>query len=188
MKKVIIMVLLVVISVSAQYKMTSISATIGKGALSSGYDISLGFSNGDNTFQVTGNHTRVFGTFSWDLSPFTVSASGGFFQNAPWAGPLVVFKPTEYISTMHWYGMSAGVPDKPGWDVHVLVRYNALSLHVWKFTATFAVSKFLDNEIDYLPGIKFSDMINESWKISVSVDYTVTGATPLFQFGMHHSI
>lgn len=168
-----------------EFNLSSVTASIGKGALSSGYDISIAFSNGENTFKVTGNHTRVYGTYSWEVfHDARVLATGGFFKNTPWFGPQVIFSPADFVTLTSWYGFSFGTPEHPDWKMTTMVQYNAISIKVAGITVTYAISKFVYDPIDYIPGVAYSGSINKSWGYNVSVDYTVNGKEPLFMFGL----
>ena len=184
----VIFVFFICLPVIAQddLELKTVKTFIGKGALSSGYDISIYFANSENGFQITGNHTRVYATYSWQVSYFTVLATGGFFKNAPWAGPQIIFSPVEFISTVHWYGMSAGTPENPDWKINMLVQYNAVTIKFKNLSVTYALSKFLNDPVDQLPGVVYTGQLNSSWNYTVGVDYTVNGQEPLFQLGVKH--
>ena len=169
-----------------ELQLKSISTSIGKGALSSGYDISLNFGNESEGFQVTGNHTRVWTAYRWQVLYFTLGATGGFFKNAPWVGPQVIFSPAPFISTMHWYGFVGGVPEHPDWKVNTMIRYNAVTVRMNGFAFTYAVSKFLNDKTDQLPGVSYTGKVNSSWNYTVGADYTVNNHEPLFQLGLKH--
>lgn len=185
---IIVIMFLSVCSIFAQFELKSVAASIGKGALSSGYDINLGFSNGTNNLNIVGNHQRVYGTFSipTGASWLSASVSGGFFKNCPWVGPMIVVKPLSFVSTVHWYGVSAGHPDQPSFDANLLIIYNAVVLRVGSFSATYAVCKFDNGHADQLPELRYDGDLNPSWNYSLSVGYTVDGSQPLFVFGLKH--
>lgn len=166
-------------------ELKSIQANIGKSAITSGYDITLSFAGQNRNFRVTGNQSRVYIVYQledkWHLK---TSASGGFYKNMPWAGPLVIFSPTKFLSTMHWYGVSAGNPDLPAWNMRVMFCYNDIAFSFKGFRFAYALFEFMDEGMKSLPGIGYSGKINSSWSFSISTDYNVDDHEPLFQFGL----
>ena len=177
------------IIIAQSFELKSLSISTGKSATSSGYDINIGFSNGTNDFNVIGNHQRVYGTFSIPVGiPWlAVSASGGFYKNCPWIGPLVVFKPTTFLSTTHWYGLSAGHPDVPALEVNALIKFNSMTLTLGNLSASCAILTFDCAETDYIPGLKYTGAINGSWMFFLSTDYSTKNKEPLFMFGLKHA-
>ncbi len=70
-----------------EFQLDKIQISSGQGALTSGLDVTSIFSREKNTFEITGNAERVYAVYKWRILPsFNLSASGGFFNNAPWAG------------------------------------------------------------------------------------------------------
>ena len=111
-------------------------------------------------------------------------ATGGFFKNAPWVGPEVVFAPTSFVTFVSWYGFSWGVPDYPSWKMTTFVQYNAISVHAGGVSINYAFSKFVNDKLDHIPGIAYGDTLNHAWSYSMSVDYSMNMQQPLFMFGM----
>ncbi|MFA6365281.1 MAG: hypothetical protein WCW78_02680 [Candidatus Paceibacterota bacterium] len=169
-----------------ELQLKSIATSIGKGALSSGYDISINFGNESNGLQVTGNHTRVYAAYRWQMPYITLGATGGFFKNAPWVGPQIIFTPASFISTVHWYGFAGGAPEHPDWKINKMIHYNAVTLRVSGIALTYAVSKFMNDNADQLPGVSYTGKVNASWNYTIGTDYTVNGREPLFQLGLKH--
>jgi hypothetical protein len=132
MKSFIILILSVIfisLSISAQdFKLNSAGASLGKGSVSSGYDIVLTFKDSisQQTFSVIGNHTRMYVAYCLPGSTVNLLASGGFNQNAPWIGPKVTVKVCNFVSTMHWLAIAAGEPGKPAWKAKLLFGFNAV--------------------------------------------------------------
>lgn len=192
MKKVIFLLFVITLSASAQMEVSSTSAFIGKSAVSNGYDIVVGFydKQGDNHLVITGNHQRVFGTYSWNIPSIRTTAliTGGFFKNTPWLGPQLVIQPTDFLTLVSWYGIAAGVPEKPQWDIEWMVRYNSLSIHLpLNITVSTAFLKFVYDDTDILPGISIKNDLNHSWEYKVGVDYSMNNKEPMFVFGLSYS-
>jgi hypothetical protein len=181
---ILILVLFFNLSASAQnFKLSSTSASLGKGSVSSGYDICLNFQNDEQEiFSVVGNHTRVTLAYTWPVSPFNLAASGGFFKNTPWLGPKVTFNPCSFITTMHWLAVSAGKPEKPEFKARLLFGFNAIYVKVGKFQLTYSLLNWLVEEPQHIPGIFFGNPIGDNWSYSVGVEYNLRDSEPLFQF------
>lgn len=84
---------------SAQdWKLSGLNVDVGKGAFTSGCDITAKFDKGNRSLSFTGNHERVYFIYSWNL-PFKISLgpSGGFFKNMPWAGPYMIITPKQIL-------------------------------------------------------------------------------------------
>lgn len=173
---------------SQELELKKIKLDLGKGSLTSGYDISLLFSDESSVLQITGNHTRAYGVYSEDHGFIKPAISGGFFKNCPWIGPRVVLSPVSGVSFMFWYAVSAGLPDHPDTRLNALIRYNGIFVDIWKCTLSGAMNKFANDKVNYYPGIAFSDKLNSSWQYKIAVDYDINNKEPLFQFGLSHLI
>jgi len=172
------------LALAQDFELKSINTSLGKSSLSSGYDITLIFSDNDNTLQITGNHQRCYAAYSWSLPYLTVSASGGFYKNSPWLGPKIIFQPSKYFSIMSWYALNGGEPDKPDWKINSMFRYNAISLYPgYGITLGFAICGFMFDKTNYYPGASYKFSINSKWNMSVAIDYDYNGKEPLFQLG-----
>ena len=192
MKKVIFLLFVLSLSVVAQMELSSTSAFIGKSAVSNGYDIAVGFydEEGDNHLTITGNHQRVFGTYSWNIPSIRTKSliTGGFFKNVPWIGPQLVLSPTNFITIVGWCGIAAGVPEKPSWDVKWLLRFSSISIHLpLNITASTALLKFVEQKMDVIPGISVRGDLNHSWNYKIGVDYSMNNKEPMFVFGLSYS-
>lgn len=179
-----VIILSVFSNVFAQdFRLTGVSATLGKGSVFSGYDIRMDFSNDNgNNFSVTGNHTRMHLGYSWDLSPLTICASGGFNKNAPWVGPKIMAKIGSHISTLHWLAISAGVPEKPAFEAELMFSLNAIYVSIWKLQFSYSLLHWLDERPQHLPGAFFGEKLGDGWSYSVGAEYNLTKPEPLFQF------
>ncbi len=168
-------------------KLESVSISIGKGALTSGYDVSINFRSSVNGLQVTGNHSRTYVVYRWYIPVLTIGASGGFFKNAPWVGPQILFEPCSFLSTMHWLGVVAGAPEKPSWETNVIFNYHGANVHIGPFSASYAIQKFMFDPWNQVPGVNYKLKVNSSWAISVNVDYDTNNREPLFQIALKHA-
>ncbi len=169
---------------AGQMKLDNISTAVGKSATSSGYDITVLFSNANQHFSVTGNSQRVYAVYSWDLPKLNMGASGGFYQNTPWLGPIVTYSPTNYLSFVYWGAVSGGLPNKPDWKARSIFQWVSADVKIGSVDACYGLLKFLDGKLDNLPGIRYTGNVNSDWSFRVGMDYDVNAEQPLFQLGL----
>lgn len=174
-----------------EFTIQSVGAGLGKGALASGYDISIGFKKDGNTFKIVGNHTRMYVRYQWTeigASWIDAGVTAGFYKNAPWAGVQVITKPTSFLSTCHWYGGIAGAPDRPDWKPNEFFNYHSATLSAYGFDVTYALMSFLgDKRWGQFPDIMYTFSVNETWKCSIDAGYDVNAGIPLYQFMWKHT-
>jgi len=179
---VILLVVGLISTVSAQFKLASITTSLGKGSVTSGYDINLTFvQENDNKLSIVGNHTRAYAAYCWPHDVISVSASGGFFKNTPWGGPKIVITPTEFLSTLHWLAIGAGEPEHPAWKVKMLFGFNALLVKIGNFQVSYSLLHFLQNKPEHIPGTFYGNNLGDNWSYSVGVEYNLNTSEPLFQ-------
>lgn len=191
MKKQIICLILflgVVSFLSAQngMKLSELTANIGKGAFTSGFDITLRFKTQRRFLEITGNHERGYMAHLWKL-PLSVKAgiSGGVFKNMPWLGPYVIFEPTKFLSLLYWRGWRAGEPDNPGTEIRDFFDSKGIFL-MWKgIKLSYVHVTFLD-EKSHLPGVSYTTPINKVFKCFVGIDYKSSEETLLYRIGVSY--
>lgn len=188
MKRIIILIIALFLSLTASaqgFKLNAVSANLGKGSVSSGYDIVLKFKNeAGESFSVIGNHTRMYVAYDWPVGCLDLIASGGFNKNTPWIGPKLLVNAGGFLSTMHWLGISAGKPENPEFKARVMVGFNAVYLKVWNFRFSYSLLNWLDETPQHIPGLFYENKIGEGWEYSVGSEYNLREKEPLFQFGL----
>ena len=171
------------------FELEGIDVGFGRGVLSSGIDVNVSFKSEDATFRLTGNQTRVHGRYQFTkLIPMLKPAiTAGFYKDAVWGGIQVAFQPTKFVSTLHWYGVMAGLPEKPDWKLNEFINYHAITVSVFKFDATYAVlsvTKVWKQCVE----IKYTQPINNEWKCCVSAGYDITNEFPLYSMVLRYSV
>lgn len=173
-------------SAQEDWRFSGLTANVGKGAFTSGFDITAKFDKGSKSLSFTGNHERVYFIYSWSL-PFNISfgASGGFFKNMPWAGPYVIIAPTKFLSFLHWSGCRFGQPEKPDTKIKDFFFTNGFYLKIERFSFGFLWMKFL-GEKTFIPGVSYIFPINKNFRVFVGMDYKKSVALPLYRIGVSY--
>lgn len=188
MKICLALLFLVVSFVFAQdgFKLSEITSNIGKGAFTSGFDITLKFKGQGDLLGITGNHQRGYAIYLWDL-PFSLNAgvSGGFFKNMPWTGPYILISPTNFLSFFHWSGWRAGEPENPGTEVNTFFISNGLFLKLGRLQVNYVLMDFLGEKTS-IPGILYTMPINKDFKGFIGIDYKVSEEESLFHIGLSY--
>jgi hypothetical protein len=172
----------------SSFELKKVKADMGKGSVTSGYDVAIQFQKSITSFSVIGNHQRVYVALGNDYGWLNVTATGGFFKNCPWAGPRVMVRPFSWFSIMAWYGFAAGEPEQPDWKINQIIVYHCATIQIWKFSASCATNKFLHDKTNYYPGISFVGDLNHKWQYKISTDYDVNNKEPLFLIGLTYIV
>ncbi len=167
-------------------KFSEMTANIGKGAFTSGLDITLKFKAEKGFLEITGNHERGYMVYCRKF-PLSIRAgiSGGFFKNMPWAGPYVLIVPTKFLSFLYWHGWGAGEPEKPGTEIREMFKCAGVFLNFKGFNFGFVANNFM-GEKTLLPGVSYAVSINHQFKCFVGVDYKTSEDEPLFRIGFSY--
>lgn len=170
-------------------KLESVDVSFGRGVISSGIDINVAFKSENATFRITGNQSRVHGRIQLTniIPMLKLGITAGFYKDAAWGGIQVAFQPTKFLSTLHWYGIMAGVPDKPEWTLNEFINYHSITLSAFNFDATFAtlgVTKVWKQCVE----LKYTQSINKEWKCYASTGYDMTNEFPLYSMGIRYTI
>lgn len=172
-----------------EFKFESVDVSFGRGVLSSGIDINVSFKSEKATFRLTGNQTRVYGRYQFTkLIPMVkLGATAGFYKDAAWGGIQVAFQPMKFLSTLHWYGIMAGLPEKPDWKLNEFINYHSITISVFKFDATYAVlsvTKVWKQCVE----VKHTQSIDNRWKCCVSAGYDITNKFPLYSMALRYLV
>ncbi len=172
---------------TADYRISSVTLSSGRSALSDGIGGSLTVTNNTETlyFQVAANYVQaMYGT---DYGCCFVSASGGFYDNTPWLGPYVFIQPLKYVTFTTWWGVFAGTGGHPGWRPNFSFAYNSLSLNIGPAYIAYTVLHYQKDVPNNLPGFGFK--LNFGTKISsvIGCDYSLRDKGPLFSSSLTYS-
>lgn len=184
MKKVLLMVLclaiIVSVAVADNLKLTEFSLNSGKGAFTSGLDVTVRFGSDKYSIEVTGNSDRAYGVFFWKLPlGISVGVCAGEFKNQPQTGPYVVFAPVKFAYAFYWSGWGFGEPDKPSWDVKPFFSSAGIGTQLGNLKLSLIWFDFMGAKT-WLPGISYGVKILESFWFSTGMDYKTSTKEPLF--------
>jgi hypothetical protein len=147
----------------------------GKGALTSGLDLTAIFKNGLRTLEITGNSDRAYIQHFWDVADTTLSAAAslGIFKNTPWLGYQLAYAPVKGVSINQWSGFSVatiGAKDwKPQWFFYqagVTVEPNE------NISVGCTVIKFQGLDWDILLGAALTVPLNEDFSALFGADHS----------------
>ena len=167
-------------------KLSRLTASMGKGAFTSGFDVTAIFENSLNLMEITANHERFYAVYFWKL-PLKIKAGifTGAFKNMPQAGPYVIVSPTKFLSVFYWRGWRAGEPEKPRAKIQHFFQTTGASMLFGGLKIDYVWIDFLGEKTS-LPGICYTFAINSRFKCFAGVDYKVSEKMPLFRIGLSY--
>lgn len=191
MKKLIVCLVLLFGFVSFAFaqdnlKLSRLTANMGKGAFTSGFDVTVIFQNSSNLMEITANHERFYAVYFWKL-PLKITAGicGGAFKNMPQAGPYVIVSPTKFLSVFYWYGWGAGEPEKPQAKIQHFFQATGASMSFGGLKISYVWFDFRGTKTS-LPGICYTLAINSRFKCFAGIDYKTSEEMPLFRIGLSY--
>jgi hypothetical protein len=176
-------------SSSKKVSFDEIKISSGKGALTEGTYIDFSFSSEKSFAVVTisNNDIMVTNFFRLFEDKILVGPSAGYYRNTPWIGPQLVFSPTSFISTFHWVGWTVG---EFGQDLSRLkdskfaFAANQITLKHWRLELNYCLIHYLKNEPMHTSGIRYSQEINEKFKVYTDIGYNFTDEVQLLKLGI----
>ena len=165
-------------------KWTSLTANMGQGAFTSGFDVTTMFESDTGKIEITANHERFYGVYFWKL-PMKIKAGicAGAFKNMPQTGPYVVFSPIENLSAFYWRGWGFGEPGKPKTEINHFFESVGGMLTLGNLKISYVYINFLGEKTS-LPGVCYSLVINKKFKFFTGIDYKVSEKKPLYRIGL----
>jgi hypothetical protein len=102
-------------SINAQdegVKLSSLSLSGGKGALTSGLFFEANFANGNDAFNLSLGEKDLYFFYLKGLfnGKFSIGPCLEYYYNTPVVGVMGSINPSKYISALSWAGWSAGEP------------------------------------------------------------------------------
>ena len=184
----VFLVLLASIVMADEMKFSSITANMGKGAFTSGFDVTLLFDSKGNAIEVTGNHERAYGVFFWRIPSLNIKAGicAGMFKNMIQSGPYVIFSPIKPLSVFYWRGWGAGEPNNPQVEINFFFESAGASLSMGNLVISYVWFDFMGTQAT-MPGVSYTVSINSKFKFFGGVDYKVEEKLPLFRIGVTYS-
>ncbi len=192
MKKIILLSILmvtltVISSAQEEYKISDITVSSGRGALSSGIFASINVIGNDNRLIFEVEKDFVEAMYGKTIGDFFLAGSGGFFQNTPWVGPYVVFNKGIFSFTS-WYGMGAGQANNPEWKTKFLFAFNSARLNLSPFYVAWTRISFQKDMVNDLPAAGVSFQFGNQISCSVGGEYTLRDKKPLFGASLNYKL
>ncbi len=171
------------------WKFTTVSVTAGEDALASGLAGSVWMEKGKQEFNAVVMQQQAWFLYGrkYKLGRLDgeVAGSGGHFSGAPWIGPYATLSlplgtlagKKVSVSTMHWPLVFGWCPD--GWKEkgaaeHGGVGYlGSVSLSVGPLGLSYARLYFLNDPMNQMPGVSYTQKIRKDFSIMGSVTRNV---------------
>lgn len=129
-------------------------------------------------FEVSANYVQAM--YGWYNDEWFISGSGGYFNNTPWIGPMVIYSPTSWLSITTWEGVCGGVDTKPSAkEVNFYFAYNNAKVSYWILFIQYSIIHFQKDIPNNLPGIGIKIPL-DVYKLSFGCDYSIRDKKPLF--------
>ncbi len=173
---------------STSIRLSSIDISSGKGAITSGLYVYVNFESNKTMLQATISENDLEITYFYRLfkDKLLVGPNVGYFYNVPYAGPIVIFSPVKFISTLHWYGWSAGKPgEKIEPNTSFLYGINAITLNAWRFNATYCLINYMNTKPQHTVSLKYSQPVNKNFSIYTDVGYDFLNQNQLLKIGIN---
>jgi hypothetical protein len=176
--------------VSAQVTLDNLTATEGKGAMTSGLDfvISLSTPNGV-IYGAQANNERSNLRFGKKWGNFSALATGGAFKNVPWIGPMFIYK-YKCIDLFSWTGIGMATNKyftDPGWKPTYFFNYEEVGLTLGKNRFAYGLLSFATEKINHFAIYRRTIPLGEKNTFFVEGTYHFSKEIPLFALGYNHS-
>lgn len=173
---------------STGFRLSSIDVSSGKGAVSSGLYVYLNLASDQAILQTTISENDLEVTYFLRLldDKILIGPNAGFFLNSPYGGPMMVFSPMQYVSTLHWCGWSFGKPEGPVEGTpSFLFAVNAITATVWRVSATYCLINYMDNKPQHTVDLKYAQGINRNFSIYTNIGYDFLNQSQLLKIGVN---
>ncbi len=184
------------------YKLSSVTLSAGEDPISSGLTSIADFKNEKETLiQVAFQQEQawvLWGTkFNWGKVEGTVAGSAGHFQGSPWVGPYLnlnlpigkIGGQQVSVGTLQWPCVFFGVEPR-NWRsgtnpeklwIGYLASFNA---NVGRVGFTYTRLDFLDDPINHVPGVSYTQELNKNFKVSGSVSRNQNAKQFMYYIGL----
>lgn len=184
----ILMIALTAISFTQEeYKISDVTVSSGRGALSSGIFGSINVIGNNNRliFEVEKDFAQAM--YGKQMGDFFVAGSGGFFQNTPWVGPYIVFSKSVF-TLVSWNGIAAGQANDPQLKLKFIFAFHSIRVDIKPFYLNYAVISFQQDRVNNLPGAGIVIPVGDKVTCSVGGDYTLRDKKPLFGASLNYKL
>lgn len=172
------------------FKLSSVEVSSGKGAVTSGL---YGYVNLENkkaflTATISANDLEITYLYRLFNDKVLVGPNAGYFMNAVYGGAQMVFSPSKYIETFHWFGWSLGKPDS---QINLkqsgfLFAINSVSLKLWRLKATYCLINYMKNPLQQTVTLRYDQKINTKLTFYTTGGYDFLNKNQLLQFGVNY--
>jgi hypothetical protein len=179
-------VLLSSLAQAQSFELTNASISWGKGALTSGLDVTVDFTKSDSSqfFIINGNNERSNMNYGWNVTKsFAPVVSLGMFRNVPWIGLRGTYSPLSFVNFFHWSGLGFSKTKKleePGTNPNLFFVFNAVYVKVHDFRLGYGLNHFKQDLPNHLYSLKYSWPFNLYIKVALEVTYNYREEIPMF--------
>jgi hypothetical protein len=173
---------------SASIRLSSIDISSGKGAISSGLYLYFNLESDKAIIQTTISENDLEITYFYRLfkDKILIGPNVGYFYNVPYGGPMIVFSPIKFISTLHWYGWSFGKPEgKIESNASFLFGVNAITVNAWRFNATYCLINYMKNKPQHTVSLKYTQAVSKDFSIYTDIGYDFLNQNQLLKIGIN---
>jgi hypothetical protein len=181
-------IILTLVSLAQDYKLSDITMSSGRGALSSGIFASTNVV-GDNNTRLIMDFEKSFVEIMYGVQSEKtfLAGSAGLFENAPWIGHYIVFQPSIFTITS-WSGIAAGQANDPKWKLQFLFLYHSIRMDVEPFYIAWTRISFQKDAVNDLPGAGVVIPVGSKITCSVGGEYTLRDKKPLFGAALNYKL
>jgi len=170
-------------------QLKSVYLTYGKGALSSGADMTLNFSwDKDKILFLKANNDRAIVNIGKAFGNFQTILSVGIYKNIPWAGPMLIYK-YKFLSFTSWNGIAFGKDTEltaPGVTPRFFFSYQGVDITFGKNSLGYAFMYFTIKPINHFGIYKRAIPISKQALFTFEATYNYQEHVPMFVVGYKH--
>jgi hypothetical protein len=175
------------------FNLTDATITAGKGAVTSGFDTRVDFSNPNGwVIFVQANNDRAMVNIGKKIGKnFTIIQSIGQYKNAPWTGPMIIFKANVFkfmaFDAMLWGGCAFAtdkILSNPGYKPQFFMSYDGMGITLFKnHRIGGAVLWLKTDQMNWFISYKGTIPIGKKSKLFGEVTYNHNLNIPMFVIG-----
>lgn len=171
----------------SRFELSSADFSAGESFLSGGFALSLGFKGVNSNTLIMLREDKILINHVYPVLKIrtALGPSFGYFQNVPFAGAIVNFKPHKLVSTMHWAGYLFGEP-KAQVDINprFLFLINKVDIHLDKFKVYYVALNFMKLPVKQVVGVCYEQRMTKNICAYTNIGYDLTNEKQLLQVGV----
>ena len=174
----------------AQMTLKSITATEGKGAMTSGIDFTIMLTDTNGwLYGAQANNERSNVRVGRTFGEFTLIMTAGAFKNVPWTGAMLSYD-HKGLGLFSWTGFGMGT-DKhltdPGWQPGFFFNYEEASYTFGKNKIAYAALFFTTEPMCHFAVYRREVPLDNVHKLFVETTWDFQEEIPMFVIGYKHS-